>query len=174
MNLSGNVWKLGDDVGATDLVSPKYDKMGMRLEWEECAKHVLEESNPAFSSTVRRGDILVAGRNFGAGHAHYYMTAIMACHTCGLSALLAESVGALFLRAAIDAGVPALPFVGLSELVNSGDRLEFNLETGLARNMTTGRVKQFNPVSPIILDILTAGGSKNWALRRVGANHAIH
>jgi 3-isopropylmalate/(R)-2-methylmalate dehydratase small subunit len=146
----------------------------MSLKWDECAKHVLEDSIPTFASTVRHGDILVAGKNFGSGHAHYYMTAIMACHTCGLSALLAESVSGLFLRAAIDAGVPALPLPGVGELVNTGDQLEINLETGRARNATTNKTTQFAPVSPIILAILAAGGSKNWALRRVGAERAIH
>jgi len=173
MMLRGRVWKFGDEIGATDLVSARYDKEGMARKWDECAKHVLEDMDPAFAASVRKGDILLAGENFGNGHAHYYMTAIMGCSAAGLAALLAESFNGLFLRAAIDAGVPAWSFKGLSSLVNSGENLELDLQTGVARNLTSGKTKQFDPVSDIVLGILAAGGSRNWALRRVGAEHAI-
>jgi 3-isopropylmalate/(R)-2-methylmalate dehydratase small subunit len=174
MKLNGRVWKFGSNIGATDLVPAKYDKQGMSHQWDECAKHVLEDLDPGFSSAVQAGDILVAGDNLGAGHAHYHMTAIMGCKTAGLSGLLADSLNALFQRAAIDQGVPAWSFRGLGELVQSGDRLELDLETGMATNLTTGRSAQFKPVSRIILDILDAGGSNNWALIRVGAKPLVH
>jgi len=174
MKLTGNVWKLGDNISATDIVSAKYDKDGMSQKWDECAKHVLEEIDPKFPAVIRKGDILVAGANFGAGHAHYYMTAIMGCKHAGFSSLLAESLNGLFQRAAIDGGVPAWSFKGLGELVQSGDRLEFDLQTGAAHNLTSGERAQFKPVSRIVLDILEAGGSTNWALQRVGASSPVH
>ena len=171
MKLAGRVWKFSAQLGATDLVSASYDKHGMNRQWEECSKHVLEDLDPAFASLVRAGDILVAGDNLGAGHAHYYMAAVMGCKVAGLSALLAESLSGLFQRAAIDHGVPALAIPGLSSVVQSGDFLEVDLADGIARNITTGEARQFTPVSRIILDILSAGGSLNWALDRVGADH---
>ena len=168
MRLSGRVWKFGDDLGATDLVSAAYDKFGMSRQWAECAKHVLEDVDPDFPSKVQKGDIVIAGQNLGIGHAHYYTAAIMGAHTAGLSALFAESVGGLFQRAAIDLGVPIWPLPGISELADTGEQIEIDLATGEGRNLTTGKTIAFKPVSPIILDILDAGGSTNWALRRIG------
>lgn len=167
MILTGAVRKFGDDLGATDLVPARYDKLGMSHQWAECAKHVLEDVAPGMAETIRPGDILVGGQGFGAGHAHYYSAAVMGCRTAGFGALLAEGIGGLFQRAAIDFGMPAWSFPGIAALVSDGDQLEIDLATGVARNLTTGAQAQFKPVSPIILDILAAGGSEGWALTRV-------
>ena len=173
MKLEGRVWKFGDSVGATDIVSARYDKEGMNSQWAECAKHVFEDVNPELATKVQPGDILVAGTNLGTGHAHYYTAAIMGCKFAGFGGLLAERLNGLFQRAAIDQGVPALSIAGLGGFVNNGDHLEFDLVSGAACNHTTGATRQFAPLSPIIIDILSSGGSLNWALRRVGADHAI-
>ncbi|WP_432013618.1 hypothetical protein [Streptomyces cucumeris] len=173
MILDGRVWKYGDDIKATDLVPPRYDKEGMQRLWDECAKHLLEDIDPAMAAAVQAGDVVVAGENLGAGHAHYYMAAIMGSSASGLKALLAESVNALFLRAAIDAGVATWSLRGISEFVETGDHLHLDLRTGLAKNLTQGTEKQFPPVGDVVLDILDAEGSRNWALRSVGAEHAI-
>jgi 3-isopropylmalate/(R)-2-methylmalate dehydratase small subunit len=172
MKLSGKVWKLGDNIGATDLVSAQYDKQGMSRQWDECAKHVLEDIEPDFAATVQPGDLIVAGENLGSGHAHYYNTAIMACKTAGVGALLGESLNGLFQRAGIDQGFTVWSFKGLNTLVETGDRLEIDLTTGAARNLTSGKTAQFKPVSQVILDIIDAGGSIGWALRRTGATQA--
>lgn len=168
MILSGRVWKLGDDVGATDIVSPLYDSLGMSRKWAECAKHLLEELRPEMVAEVRPGDIIVAGKNLGVGHAHYYSTAIMAAKTAGIAGMFGQSVSGLFQRAAIDFGVPMWPLPELSAITSDGDRLEIDLATGAVKNHTTGREASVPPFSPILLDILGAGGSEPWALRRVG------
>ena len=170
MIIDGKVWKYGDGVGATDIVPSRHDKAGMTRDWPECARHLLEDVDPSFADSVQPGDILVAGKQLGSGHAHYYMAAIMGSHAAGVSALLAESVSALFFRAAIDAGVTAWSLPGITDLVATGDHLRLDLRTGEAENRTTGASAQFAPVSPIVLDILDAGGADSWALQRVGAD----
>ena len=170
MILSGRVWRLGDAVGATDLLAARYDKQGMSRLWAECATHILEDLLPAFASAVRPGDILVAGQGFGAGHAHYYTAAIMGSRTAGVAGFFTESISGLFQRAAIDLGMPAWAFPGLAALVAQGDQLELDLGRGSARNVTAGTSMALKPVSQIILDILAAGGSEPWALGRVGAD----
>ena len=173
MILSGRVWKFGNGIGSTDLVSAKYDKQGMSRKWAECASHLLEDFDASFAAKIRPGEMLVAGDDFGAGHAHYHMTAIMSCKTAGLSGLFANSISGLFQRAAIDQGLPTWSIRGLGELVSTGDHLEVDLANGLASNLTSRGTLQFKPVPDLILDILGAGGSLNWALRRVGAEHAM-
>ena len=169
MILGGRVWRLGDNVGATDLLPARYDKQGMSRQWDECAKHILEDARPGLAERVGRGDIIVAGENFGAGHAHYYSAAVMGCRTAGIAAFLVDSIGGLFQRACIDFGMPAWPMPGLAGLVAEGDELRIDLATGDARNLTTGAAMRVPPIAPLILDILSAGGSGPWALRRVGA-----
>jgi 3-isopropylmalate/(R)-2-methylmalate dehydratase small subunit len=167
MILKGKVWKLGDNISATDLVSERYDADSMNRRWDICAQHVLEDIIPGFSGQVKTGDIIVAGKNFGRGHAHYYAGAIMGTKTCGIGAILAEGANTLFLRTSIDFGMLTWTFSGISELVETGEEIEFNLESGLVKNLSQGSNKQLSPVSPIIIDILKADGSDKWALARV-------
>ena len=166
MKLSGTVWKLPGQVGATDLVPARFDDAGVNDQWEECARHLLEDVDPSLAGALKRGDIIVAGTQLGTGHAHYYRAAIMTCKFAGVGALLSDSVKELFQRASIDQGLVAWPYPGICALVSSGDHLELDLESGHALNRTTGGTANFRPLSPIVLDILRAGGSFPLALQR--------
>jgi 3-isopropylmalate/(R)-2-methylmalate dehydratase small subunit len=168
MKLAGKVWKFGDGLGATDILPARYDKQGMSRQWAECAKHIVEDVAPGVAEQIQPGDIFVAGRSFGTGHAHYYNAAIMGSREAGIRGFLVEGISGLFQRGSIDFGMPAWVLPGISELVETGDRLEIDLATGHARNVTTQVAREFPPVDPIIIEILEAGGSQNWALRRVG------
>jgi 3-isopropylmalate/(R)-2-methylmalate dehydratase small subunit len=169
MIASGRVWSLGDGVRATDLVSAQYDRLGMSGQWGECAKHLLEELRPGLAGAMSSGDLLVGGSGFGGGHAHYYMAAVMGVRTAGFGAILVDSVNGLFQRAAIDFGLLVWDLPGISRLVAEGDVLSADLEAGRAENLSTGAALEFAPLSPIVLDILAAGGTAPWALKRVGA-----
>lgn len=169
MILRGRVWTLAANVGATDLLPTRYDKQGMSRQWDECAKHVLEDARPGVADSIAHGDIVVAGTNFGAGHAHYYSAAVMGCRTAGIAAFLVDGIGGLFQRACIDFGMPAWAMPGISAFVEEGSELRIDLATGEGLNLTTGATARFNPVAPLILDILGAGGSGPWALGRVAA-----
>ncbi|MGH6709911.1 MAG: hypothetical protein ACREEK_13155 [Bradyrhizobium sp.] len=173
MKLDGRVWKYGDNIGATDMVSAKYDNHGMSREWDQCAKHLLEEIDARFVQQVRPGDIIVGGHNLGAGHAHYYMAAIMGSASAGVGALLGESVNELFFRAAIDAGLTTWAYPNITEFVADGDRLEVDLVTGHATNHTQQKTTTFKPIPPLILEILDAGGSEPWALQIVKQKETV-
>lgn len=166
MILRGKVWKFERDLSATDLVSSKYDKLAYE-DAKACAKYVLEDINPDFASSVQKGDIIVSSEELGTGHAHYYNAAIQGCREAGVSALLAENANTLFLRSAIDEGYLVWSIKGLSSLVNQGDILELDLQKGVAANLTTGKIENLQPIPEAILDIIDAGSSLNWALRRV-------
>ena len=85
-------WVLGDNVD-TDVITPgKYMKFGI----EEIAQHCLEPVLPEFPKQVRPGDIVVAGRNFGAGSSREQAPA--ALKHLGVAALIAESFAGLFYR----------------------------------------------------------------------------
>lgn len=172
MKLEGKAWVFGDALGATDIVSARHDKLGMTHDWAACRKHLMEDVDPGFSEAVARGDIVLAGRNLGRGHAHYYTASVMACKEAGIAALLCDGVNALYQRASIDLGLLTWAFPGIGSFATSGDRIEIDLATGKAINHSSGATRDFEPVSQIILDIIGAGGSLDWALDRVAANAA--
>lgn len=169
MIIQGRVWKVRDDLRATDIVSQKYDQFAMSKQYDECAKHVLEDVEPRFVGEMQPGDIIVAGRNFGAGHAHYYGGAIMGMKRTKIGAVCAESINGFFLRVAIDFGLPAWSFPGLHAMVSTGDELKLDMLSGDVSNLTTGQTAKVPGMSPIIGDIIAADGSLRWAVKRVEA-----
>ena len=63
--IRGRAWVFGDDVN-TDVMAPGlYFKAPMT----ELARHCMEAIDPDFAKSVRPGDIVVAGQNFGIGSA---------------------------------------------------------------------------------------------------------
>ena len=167
MILQGKAWKIGDNVRAQEILLPKYGAEVPDWPPEECAKYLLSDIIPDFAASCQPGDIIVGGVNMGSGHVHYHNFAIKALKAAGVS-LFADSLDVLFMRNAIDMGLPAWSSSGISALVNTGDRLEFKLKSGEARNLTSGASAEFKPTPQIILDILTAGGNVPWALQRAG------
>jgi len=173
MKLAGNVWKFGDDVSATDLFPARYDKLGMKRDWDACALHILEDLDPGFASSVRPGDIVVAGRNFGSGHAHYFGAAINGLRATGLGAAFASSINGLFFRAATDLGLISWTFPDLPEMVETGDEVQIDLETGLFQNDTQGVGAQLEPPPRLIAEIFRAGGTTSWAVQKVKRAEAV-
>ncbi|HHY93150.1 MAG TPA: 3-isopropylmalate dehydratase small subunit, partial [Firmicutes bacterium] len=60
--LSGRAWRYGDDVDTDRIIPARYLNT---FQPEELARHCLEDLDPTFAGRVERGDILVAGKNFG-------------------------------------------------------------------------------------------------------------
>jgi 3-isopropylmalate/(R)-2-methylmalate dehydratase small subunit len=95
-------WVFGDNLD-TDLIAPgRYMKFGIA----EIAAHCLESVDPSFAPGVRAGDIVVAGKNLGAGSSREQ--APEALKHLGVAALVAQSFAGLFYRNAINLGLPAV------------------------------------------------------------------
>ena len=173
MRLHGRAWTYGDGLSATDIVPAAYDHLSLVYDWTACAVHLMEGFDPEFVSKAKAGDVIVAGKDLGAGHAHYHITAIMACRARGIGAILADSADMLFQRAGIDHGLPVWAYPGISGLFATGDGIDFDLATGLCLNTTTGTQARFPPLPPMIGDILAAGSSLDWALARKAAAETL-
>jgi 3-isopropylmalate/(R)-2-methylmalate dehydratase small subunit len=142
-------WVLGDNLDTDALAPGRYMKFGI----EEIAKHCLESVRPDFSSTVKPGDIVVAGRNCGAGSSREQAPA--ALKHLGVAALVAESFAGLFYRNAINLGLPALVCVQ-AKSIGDGDAIEVDFDKAVLR--TSGKALPFEPIPPHLLEMLRDGG----------------
>ncbi len=116
------IFRFGDNVDTDQLAPGQYMRAGI----ETIAAHCLESVRPDFASSVRQGDIVVAGRNFGAGSSREQ--AAEALKHLGVAAVIAESFAGIFYRNAINLGLPAI--VGSKiEAVEDGAECELDLET---------------------------------------------
>lgn len=160
---------MADGIQATDLLPARYDEIGAKGLWQQCAEHLLEDIDPGFAGRLRPGDLIVAGAGLGGGHSHYYRAATLACRAAGIGAILADGVIDLFHRGAIDQGLPVLTVPDITSFADNGDRLRVNLREGWTENLTKGAMKRFKPLAPVILDILAAGSAFEWAKARASS-----
>jgi 3-isopropylmalate/(R)-2-methylmalate dehydratase small subunit len=144
-------WVFGDDLN-TDVIAPgRY----MKASIDEMAKHCLEAVNPGFTKTVMPGDILVAGRNLGAGSSREQAPA--ALKHLGVAALVAESFAGLFYRNSLNLGLAAVVCAD-AKRVRDGDDVQLDFDRGVLVNRTTSETLSFEPIPPHLLEMVRDGG----------------
>ena len=152
--LRGKVWKFGDDIN-TDIISPgEY----MDASYAEIGKHAMERAFPGFADTIEKGDIIVAGKNFGPGSSRE--TAQIALLYAGVGGVIAKDFARIFFRNCINVGFPVVTFDGTDEL-NQGDEIVVDLLSGRIENITTGKVYFGSRLPQHVLSIVEDGGLKN-------------
>ncbi len=156
MKIKGRAWNYGDDVNTDYIVPGTYLELTDPV---EIGKHAMEGIDPEFSGKVRKGDVVVGGRNFGLGSSREH--APIALKAAGVSAVVAESFARIYYRNSFNLGLPALECPGVSRLVETGDAVEIDLEAGTIRvnDAETVRIK---PVPKFMQSILDAGGLREY------------
>ncbi|MFC1440641.1 3-isopropylmalate dehydratase [Streptacidiphilus sp. N1-10] len=149
--LSGRVWVVGDSV-TTDAMYPAF---AMKLPVPEAARHIFYELRPGWTEQVGPGDIVVAGRNFGLGSSRPVAALF---RELGVAALVAEEFNSLFLRNAINHGLPALTVPGATAAFADGDTARLDFAEGWIENTATGTRLPGGALPPMVLQILAAGG----------------
>ncbi|HYB84713.1 MAG TPA: 3-isopropylmalate dehydratase small subunit [archaeon] len=148
----GRAWKFGDNISTDEITPGRY--MGLRSNLPELAKHTLEDARKDFPSNVRRGDFVVAGKNFGMGSSREHAPLVI--KMCGVTAVLAKSFARIFYRNAINIGLPAI--VCDTTKINEGDELELHLSGGVVEDLTGKTKITFPPMSTTMDAILAEGG----------------
>lgn len=150
--LKGKAFKFGDNI-STDLISPgRY--FHLRSDLPELAKHAMEDADPSFTSRIKPGDFIVAGKDFGLGSSREHAPLVI--KMSGVSAVLAKSVARIFFRNAFNIGLPVL--ICDTDKINDGDELEIDLEAGSIKNLSTGAELTFGKIPEVMLKILNEGG----------------
>ncbi|MEM1543881.1 MAG: 3-isopropylmalate dehydratase small subunit [Candidatus Bathyarchaeia archaeon] len=153
----GRVWKFGDDINTDLIIAGKYKLSITNI--DELAKHAMEALIPNFAERVKRGDIIVAGRNFGCGSSREQAPLVL--KHIGIGAVIAESFARIFYRNAINIGLPAIECKDTSRILD-GDILEVNLLEGYVKNLTRNEIYSIKPIPPALLEILASGGLVNY------------
>ncbi len=149
---TGRTWKYGDDIN-TDVIFPgKYTYQ--KMEPEQMAKHALEDLDPEFTSRVKQGDILVAGKNFGMGSSREQ--AAIAIKYAGISVIIAKSFARIYFRNAINAGMPVIKSPEAVAAIENGDQVTVDMKKG--EIITPGGTFSFPPYPPMVMSILENDG----------------
>ena len=125
---------------------------------KEIGSHCLSGVDAKIAPEFVKGDIVVAGRNFGCGSSREH--APIALINMGASLVLAQSFARIFYRNAINLGLPLVICANINEVVESGQALEVNILEGKIHNLSTGKTFIGEKISEHAMSILDAGGIK--------------
>jgi len=153
MKFEGKAHKFGDDINTDYIISGKYKFKS--LDFNEMAKHLLEDIYPNFYEKITPGDILVAGKNFGCGSSREQAPLVI--KYAGISAVLAKSFARIFFRNAINVGLPVIECD--TDQIDDGDVLSIDLINGEIYNKSKNSIiKIYSKLPNIMIEILQAGG----------------
>jgi len=148
---AGRAWVFGDDLTSEVLAPGRY----MKFSIEEIAKHCLESVEPRFAAEVRPGDVVVGGRNFGAGSSREQAAEVL--RHLDISAVVARSFAGLFYRNAFNLGLPLLVCAEAGS-IRAGDVLDVDAESGRIDNRTQRRAIACEPVPAHLMALIRDGG----------------
>lgn len=162
--MSGRIFLLGDDIDTDQLAPGQYMRGGI----EALAAHCLEATRPDFAQSVQPGDIVVAGRNFGAGSSREQ--AAEALRHLQVAGVVALSFAGIFYRNAVNLGLPVLVASTLKG-VAEGDAATLDPERGMLRLTDKRADITLEPIPENLRVIIDDGGLVPHLKKRFAAHH---
>lgn len=154
-------WKFGDNIDTDVIIAARYLNTS---EPALLAKHVMEDADPSFSSKVGKGDIIVAGENFGCGSSREH--APIAIKAAGVDIVIAKSFARIFYRNAFNTGLLILECKD-TDKINEGDALEVSLDNGSIKNLSKNEEYKFEAMPEFMQELVKAGGLINYAKKNL-------
>jgi len=155
MKFRGRVWKFGDDIDTDVIIPARYLNSS---DPDYLGQHCMEAIAPDFAKKITKGDIIVAGNNFGCGSSREH--APVSIKAAGISCVVAKSFARIFFRNAINTGLPLFEAPEVVDEVREGDQLEIDADEGIII-LREKRIKI--PEYPEFLQkIINAGGLMNY------------
>ena len=153
MIFNGKAIKYGDNVD-TDVIIPA--RHLNTIDVKELASHCMEDIDKEFVNKVEKGDIMIAGNNFGCGSSREH--APIAIKESGISLVIANSFARIFYRNSINIGLAIIECPEAVESISEGDKVEADLDNGIIYNRTTGKSFETKPFPEFIQKIIANGG----------------
>ena len=146
------VWKYGDNIDTDMLFPGKYVYTCSVA--EEIKPHLLEDLDPSFSKSVKPGDIILAGKNFGCGSSREQP--VIGLKAVGINAVIAKSFARIFYRSAINQGLILIECPDVVENYKDGDEIKLKIDEG--KIFVAGKEFAFPVLPKEIVEIRNAGG----------------
>lgn len=157
MKAHGIVHKYGDNVDTDVIIPARYlnSSDGMEL-----AKYCMEDIDKDFATRVKKGDIIVANKNFGCGSSREHAPLAIKC--AGISCVIAETFARIFYRNAINIGLPIIECKEAAEGIEAGDEVEVDYDSGMIYNKTKGTSFQGQAFPEFMQRIIQSEGLINY------------
>ncbi|MDY0117487.1 MAG: 3-isopropylmalate dehydratase small subunit [Sulfurimonadaceae bacterium] len=164
VNIEGKVWTFGKDIDTDLIIAARYLSTSVP---EALAKHVMEDADPEFVKKMTKGDVIVAGENFGCGSSREH--APIALKAAGVAAVIAPTFARIFYRNAFNMGLPIFELKESAE-ITEGDTICVDMNAGTITNKTTNKTYNFTPIPPFMQELIDAGGLMEFAQKEIKGN----
>jgi 3-isopropylmalate dehydratase small subunit len=158
-SIEGDVWKFKSNIDTDQIIPAEYL---VTPDVKVLASHAFEKARPEFAGSVKHGDIIVAGTNFGCGSSREH--APRALLGAGISCVVAKSFARIFFRNSINIG---LPLVEADIEIREGEKLKIDFEKGEVVNLTTRKVVRFPPYTDFLQNLIEKGGLIPYAKMKI-------
>lgn len=153
MKAQGKVIKYGNNVDTDVIIPARYLNTSDPV---ELAAHCMEDLDSTFVSRMQKGDIMLAGKNFGCGSSREH--APIAIKASGVSCIIAETFARIFYRNAINIGLPILECPEAARDIAEGDSVSVDFDTGKIVNSSTGKEYVAAAFPEFMQEIIAADG----------------
>ena len=160
-NFNGKAFVFGDNIDTDLIIAARYLNTSNPV---ELAKHAMEDADPEFVNKISKGDIIVAGENFGCGSSREH--APIALKAAGVAAVVAPSFARIFYRNAFNMGLPIFELPESLE-IKEGEEISIDLDNGEITNNTTNKTYKFIPIPPFMQELIASGGLINYAIDEI-------
>ncbi|WP_317990764.1 3-isopropylmalate dehydratase small subunit [Faecalibacillus intestinalis] len=151
------IYKYKDNVDTDVIIPARYLNS---FDAKELASHAMVDIDPTFASTVEKGDIIVAGQNFGCGSSREH--APLCLKTAGIKCVIAKSFARIFYRNSINIGFPIMECEEAADKIEVGDEVEVDFSTGVITNKTKNETYQSQPFPEFLQKMIDADGLVNY------------
>lgn len=165
MKAKGTVHKYGDNVDTDVIIPARYLNSS---DAKELASHCMVDIDADFVNRVKKGDIMVANKNFGCGSSREH--APLAIKTAGISCVIAETFARIFYRNAINIGLPIIECPEAAKAIAAGDEVEIDFDSGNITDITTGQSFQGQAFPEFMQRIMKADGLMNYINEKANKN----
>ena len=153
----GIVFKYGDNVDTDVIIPARYLNSS---DPAELATHCMEDIDKDFVENVKKGDIIVADKNFGCGSSREH--APIAIKAAGVSCVIAETFARIFYRNAINIGLPIIECPEAAAGIENGDEVEVDFDSGMIKNLTKNTEFKGQAFPEFMQKIIAAEGLVNY------------
>ncbi len=163
MIFKGKAFVFGDNID-TDIIIPA--RYLITSDPEELARHCMEGADQSFPTRLKKGDMIVAGKNFGCGSSREH--APVAIKATGVSCVIARSFARIFYRNAFNIGLLILETPEAVDGIKDGDEIEVDTVKGKIKDLTRNTEFSIKPIPTFMQELLDSGGLINYMVKKRG------
>jgi len=124
--------------------------------------HLFEGFDTNFSPSVQKGDLIIAGDNFGCGSSREHPSVGLA--HAGIRAVIVKSVNRIFYRSAINQGLLLIVLPEVVENYKENDEVKVNFNEG--KIFLNEKEYTFAPLPEKLMEIIEQKGLVNWIINQ--------